>query len=177
MFTDTSIITTTPIGSIPMLLELQNIVFEFIYGSTALYAHKIKFTPVIKELQWRLRFQLAMEEKVHSFYSMLDSYSDHGYIRSFGLFNAEHAHLNVPVDQYRRELMMIPSELCEMTFMIEWSEHVSGPRFVQVWYDQMYGGVYMTQQFFPPEVEGGSQQRIHQTLADFVADLTRRVDE
>ncbi len=177
MFVDTSIIATTPISTFPFTTELQNLVFEFVYGSTALYAHKIQFAPVVNELQQRLRFQLAIEEKVHSFYALLDTYADHGYIRNFGMFNAEHAYRNVPITEYRQELLMIPSELCEITFMIEWSEHVVGPRFVQVWYDPVRGGVYMTQQFFPPEVEGGSQQRIHHTLDDFIRDLTRGADE
>jgi hypothetical protein len=173
MFADMSIIAMTPISMVPFIPELQNLVFEFIHGSTALYTHKLRFAPVLEDLSHRLRFKRAVEEKVNDLFITLANFMDQGYVRSASMYNAENTYQYITAAEYRRELRMIPSKLCDMVFEIEWTDLFNGPQFVQVWYSEDYGSIYMTQQFFPADDEDGAQQREHLTLADFLEDLAR----
>lgn len=174
MFNDLSIIKKTPIGVLPFSTEIQNIVFEFIHGSTALYQHKIRFTPLVNELAWRLRYKLAMEEKVCGLVSVLTRSINEGFVRNFGLFQYDPSSDGVSTREYRRHLMMIPTAFSQMVFDIQWIDAMEGgPQFVEVWYDYTHGSLYMTQQFFVPEGEDSPEPRVHLTLDDFGYELTQ----
>lgn len=174
MITDTSIIATTPIGILPFSTEIQNIVFEFIHGSTALYQHKIRFAPLINELAWRMRYKLVMEEKVCAMVSVLTRSLDEGFVRSFDLFRYDPSSDGVSIREYRRHSMIIPTAFSQMVFDIQWSDAMNGgPQFVEVWYDYTHGSIYMTQDFFVPEGGDGPEPRVHMTLDDFGHELTQ----
>lgn len=174
MFNDLSIISKTPISVLPFVTEIQNIVFEFEHGSTALYAHKIRFTPVIKDLSWRLRYKLALEEKVIGLFSVLNKALSEGFVQSFELFRHDPSSEGAHVREYRRNLMMIPTAFSQMVFSIYWGDvMVGGPQFIEVWHDYTYGSIYMTQHFFVPEGGDASEFRAHLTLDELGNDLVQ----
>jgi hypothetical protein len=144
MFNDLSIIKKTPISVLPFVAEIQNIVFEFIHGSTALYEHKIRFSPLVNELAWRFRYRLAMEEKVNGLFSVLTKSLTEGFVRSFELFRYDSLSEGVTTREYRRHLMMIPTAFSQMVFNIQWADAMEGgPQFVEVWYDYTHGSIYI----------------------------------
>lgn len=137
---DASIIATTPIAIIPMLPELQNLVFEFMHGSTTLYAQK-RIAPICKELISSVRFYQAVMDKTHSLSEMLTQYQTQGIVRSFTVRTIG----NRFTDEF------------ETSFTINWTNRTNGPINVVVCPHWNNGSIYVTDLMLPAEEEADDE--------------------
>lgn len=150
MFIDTSIIAMTTIGALPMSVELQNLVFEFTYGSTALYQHKIEFAPVFEELNRRMNYYRSVEKKVLEFCAMLSQYKDQGAVQSFSTQRIQYSPQAFAASGFRK-LVKSSSELNVVIITINWTNRSSGPREVEVYPHPFNGSIYVTDLMHPSE--------------------------
>lgn len=133
---DASIISTTPVSALPMLPELQNLVFEFMYGSTTLYAQK-RIAPICKELILSVSSYRAVIDKTQELSAMLTQYQSQGSVQSFSVRTNGHI--------FRDSNMTI--------FTINWTNRSSGPFEVEVRPYPITGSIYVTDLMLPAEEE------------------------
>lgn len=137
---DASIIATTPMSVLPMLPELQNLVFEFMYGSTTMYAQK-RLAPICKELYVKVRPYCAVTDKTHSLSDMLSQYQIQGVVQSF------------TVDEIGTRW----TNDFETMFNINWTNRTSGPINVVVCPHWNNGSIYATDLMQPAAEEADDE--------------------
>lgn len=152
MFIDTSIIAMTHIGALPMSVELQNLVFEFTYGSTALYMHKINFAPVFEELNLRMNYYRSVAGKAQELCAMLSQYMDQEIIQSFSIQRLQFSPQAFSASGFRK-LVKSASELNVVIITIDWTNRTSGPPDVEVYPHPFNGSIYVTSLMYPSEEE------------------------
>lgn len=137
---DASIIATTPVSVLPMLPELQNLVFEFMHGSTTLYAQK-RIAPICEEVLSTVRPYQSVMDKTRSLSEMLTQYQTQGFVQSFMI----------------QESGIRFTNYFETYFTIDWTNRTSGPINVTVCPHWNNGSIYVTDLMLPAAEEADDE--------------------